>query len=246
MPNQIESDLPKATILIVDDDPGNIAVLADFLNDHSFRILVAEDGESGIERASYAHPDLILLDVLMPGMDGYEACRRLKAIDATKDTPVIFMTALGETAHKIKGFEVGAVDYITKPFQWEEVLARVAVHLHIRELANNLQEAKESLESRVEERTTELARANRELQREMAERKRAEKEKESLIGELQDALSKVKLLSGFLPICASCKKIRDDKGYWRQIETYIRDHSEAEFSHSICPECAKKLYPEFS
>jgi hypothetical protein len=70
-------------------------------------------------------------------------------------------------------------------------------------------------------------------------------EREKLIEELRDALSKVKLLSGFLPICASCKKIRDDKGYWRQIEAYIRDHSEAEFSHGVCPECARKLYPDF-
>jgi len=78
----------------------------------------------------------------------------------------------------------------------------------------------------------------------ITKRKSAEMEKEKLIGELQDALSKVRLLSGFLPICARCKKIRDDKGYWQQIEAYIRDHSEAVFSHGICPDCVKKLYPE--
>jgi len=80
--------------------------------------------------------------------------------------------------------------------------------------------------------------------RDVTERKRAEAEREKLIGELRDALSRVKLLSGLLPICASCKKIRDDKGYWNQIESYIRDHSEAHFSHGICPECARKEYPE--
>ena len=80
--------------------------------------------------------------------------------------------------------------------------------------------------------------------RDITERKRAEEEREKLIRELQTALLKVKTLSGFLPICASCKKIRDDKGYWNQIESYISEHSEAEFSHGICPECARRLYPE--
>jgi len=101
-----------------------------------------------------------------------------------------------------------------------------------------LRRAHDELEKKVEERTAQLAEANRQLQQEIRER-------EGLITQLQDALSRVKLLSGFLPICASCKKIRDDKGYWQQIEAYIRDHSEAEFSHGICPECAKTLYPEF-
>ncbi|MBW1859464.1 MAG: PAS domain-containing protein [Deltaproteobacteria bacterium] len=78
----------------------------------------------------------------------------------------------------------------------------------------------------------------------ITERKRAEEERERLIGQLQAALAKVKTLSGLLPLCSSCKRIRDDQGYWQQIEAYIRDHSEAEFSHSLCPECAKKLYPE--
>jgi len=82
------------------------------------------------------------------------------------------------------------------------------------------------------------------LNKEITERKRAEEEREKLIGELQDALAQIKKLSGLLPICASCKKIRDDKGYWNQIESYIRDHSEAEFSHGICPDCMKKLYPD--
>jgi len=101
-----------------------------------------------------------------------------------------------------------------------------------------------TLEERVKQRTAELAAANEQLRAEIAERMRAEQEKESLISELQQALAKVKKLSGLLPICASCKNIRDDRGYWQQIESYIRDHSEADFSHGICPECARKLYPE--
>lgn len=101
------------------------------------------------------------------------------------------------------------------------------------------------LEERVERRTAQLRYANEELKKEVAERERAEQEKVKVILDLKKALAEVKKLSGLLPICASCKKIRDDKGYWQQIEAYIRDHSEAEFSHGICPECMKKLYPEF-
>ncbi len=102
------------------------------------------------------------------------------------------------------------------------------------------------LEERVERRTAQLRMANEELKKEVAERERAEQEKVNVIVELKEALAHVKKLSGLLPICASCKKIRDDKGYWQQIEAYIRDHSEAEFSHGICPECMKKLYPQFA
>jgi PAS domain S-box-containing protein len=107
-----------------------------------------------------------------------------------------------------------------------------------------LQRAHDELEIRVQERTEGLTQANKALQAEIMERKRVEEERERLISELREALAKVKTLSGLLPICASCKKIRDDKGYWNQIEAYIRAHSEVEFSHGICPECKKKLYPE--
>ena len=103
---------------------------------------------------------------------------------------------------------------------------------------------KQELEERVERRTAQLKKANEDLTREVEERKRVEQEREEVIIQLSQALSQVKRLSGLLPICASCKKVRDDQGYWTQIEAYIRDHSEAEFSHGICPECAKKLYPD--
>src|ERR687885_1182399 len=104
----------KGVILIVDDTPTNLEVLLDFLEDSGFKVWVAEDGESAIEGAEYAPPDLILLDVLMPGMDGFETCRRLKANEATQDIPVIFMTALSQTAVVVKGFQLGAVDFIIK------------------------------------------------------------------------------------------------------------------------------------
>jgi uncharacterized membrane protein YciS (DUF1049 family) len=103
-----------------------------------------------------------------------------------------------------------------------------------------------SLRQNLREKNKKIQKAHEEIEIEIKERKQAETEKDRLITELKDALSQVKTLSGLMPICASCKKIRDDSGYWNQIESYIRDHSEAEFSHSICPECSKKLFPEFS
>ncbi|MEP0916466.1 response regulator [Leptolyngbya sp. DQ-M1] len=127
-------------ILVVDDTLTNLEVLFESLNNANLRILVAEDGESAISIANYARPDLILLDILMPEMDGFETCRQLKANHTTAEIPVIFMSALTETIDKVKGFSLGAVDYITKPFQQEEVLARVQTHLRLQQLARQLRE----------------------------------------------------------------------------------------------------------
>ncbi|MBW4564360.1 MAG: response regulator [Mojavia pulchra JT2-VF2] len=178
-------------ILIVDDTPTNLGVLFDFLADLGFQVLVAQDGEDAIEQVEYALPDLILLDVIMPGMDGFETCRHLKAKESTKDIPVIFMTALSETVDKVKGLNLGAVDYITKPLQHEEVLARVNIHLHLRNLTKTLQQhslrleqeiqerrnAEQALlqltaelEKRVDARTAELQQANQQLKQEVQER----------------------------------------------------------------------------
>lgn len=113
----------------------------------------------------------------------------------------------------------------------------------LRRTKDELIKHQEKLEELVEARTEDLKVAYKNLQKENINRKKAEKDKERLISELQKALKKVKTLSGFIPICSSCKKIRDDKGFWNQLEIYIREHSEVEFSHSICPDCIKKLYP---
>jgi two-component system cell cycle sensor histidine kinase/response regulator CckA len=142
----------KGSILIVDDTPSNLEVLFDFLAATGFRVLVAEDGESAIERLRYASPDLILLDVLMPGINGFETCRRLKSNPATCDIPVIFMTALTDTVDKVQGLSLGAVDYITKPFQHEEVLARIKTHLSLRQLTKQLQAQNMLLEQQIQER----------------------------------------------------------------------------------------------
>ncbi len=136
------------TILLVDDLPANISVLFDFLTDNGFKVLVAQDGLRALKKAEMVKPELILLDVMMPGIDGFETCTRLKANPKTADIPVIFMTALTDTVDKVRGFSVGAADYITKPIQQEEVLARIHTHLNIRRLQQELQHRGEELEKR--------------------------------------------------------------------------------------------------
>ncbi len=139
-------------ILIVDDNPNNLKLLFDFLKESGFKVLVAKDGESAIEKLQEVSPNIILLDVMMPGIDGFETCYRLKASVATKDIPVIFMTALTDRVDKVKGLSMGAVDYITKPFQQEEVLARVQLHLRLRNLTKTLEEQNVLLKQEIERR----------------------------------------------------------------------------------------------
>jgi len=125
------SNTNNMTLLLVDDTPDNIKVLMYFLTHEGFRVLATKDGQSGLQKAKQAQPDLILLDVMMPDMDGFEVCRRLKADEDTAHIPVIFITALENSKEKVKGLSLGAVDYITKPLNQEEVLARVNTHLKI-------------------------------------------------------------------------------------------------------------------
>ena len=162
------------SILVIDDVPANLAVVAEHLVRSGFQIKIAGSGETGLKIAQRTLPDLILLDVMLPGMDGYEVCGLLKADIKTRDIPVIFMTAMTQTEHKVRGFKAGGVDYITKPLQQEEVLARVTTHLHLRELTLKLEEAKQDLEQRVLERTAELAAANDSLKKEIIERKQTQ------------------------------------------------------------------------
>ncbi len=131
-------DFKNYSILLVDDNPTNLGVLFDYLEDCGFEVMVARDGETGLQRARLTHPDIILLDVMMPGIDGFETCNRLKADESTATIPVIFMTALESVEDKVKGFQAGGVDYVTKPIQHEEALARITTHLRIRDLTANL------------------------------------------------------------------------------------------------------------
>ena len=128
------------TILIVDDTPANLGVLVETLGVAGYQLMVAEDGEEALAQTAQTQPDLILMDVMMPGIDGFETCRRLKARPETRDIPVLFMTALTETGDKVKAFAAGGVDYIAKPIEHEEALARIHTHLAIRRLQRELHE----------------------------------------------------------------------------------------------------------
>ncbi|MGG6296898.1 hybrid sensor histidine kinase/response regulator [Leptolyngbya sp. AN02str] len=170
------------TILVIDDNPTNLEVLHNALGSSGYDILVEMDGLNGIEQAKNHSPDLILLDVQMPGIDGFETCRQLQADPATSSIPVIFMTALTDTSHKVKGFQFGAVDYITKPFQQEEVLVRIQTHLKLRRLSLKLEQQNQDLEQRVQQRTAEVTKTLQELKR--AQLQLVQSEKLSVLGQL--------------------------------------------------------------
>ncbi|MEG5034942.1 EAL domain-containing protein [Microcoleus sp. AT3-D2] len=178
------------TILVVDDVPANLGILADFLTEASFEVLVAQDGESAIQKINYVIPDLILLDIMMPGIDGFETYTRLKENPLWSQIPVIFITALSETDNVVRGLSLGAVDYIIKPFQKEEVLARIKTHLDLRHLTKtievknqhllqeiaehakaraDLKQLNQELEIRVKERTAELSQTLQDLYRSQAQ-----------------------------------------------------------------------------
>jgi PleD family two-component response regulator len=201
--NVIKQNAPE--ILVVDDITANVQVISVMLKTRGYKVVPALGGKQALQIIRDNPPDLILLDINMPEMDGYEVCEQLKADETLKEIPVIFITGLTETADMVKGFSMGAVDYIAKPFQIEEVCARVKTHLRLRRLQVELSNS---------------------------------------LTELQKALVDIRTLRGIIPICANCKNIRDDKGAWQEVENYVKEHSEADFSHSLCPACAQKLYPD--
>jgi formate hydrogenlyase transcriptional activator len=180
----MSSDSRQHSILVVDDTPANIGFLLDTLGKAGYRVRVAPDGESALEQLQYSPPDLVLLDVMMPGMDGFETCRRLRQLPKLEQLPVIFMTALSDIQDKVRAFAAGADDYVTKPFQHEEVLARVRVHLARAELEGRLAQLNRELEDRVAARTTEL---NTALAQVEALKSRLQQENRYLKQELSEA-----------------------------------------------------------
>ena len=201
-------------ILIVDDISQNIQVLGSILPRESFDISYATDGRQALEMVASESYDLILLDIMMPGMDGFEVCRRIQQMPDKKEIPIIFLTARSQKQDIVQGLDTGAVDYVTKPFNASELRARVKTHLQLKKARERIKEQNNHLET--------------------------------LNRELKDALEKIKTLEGIIPICCVCKNIRNDKGYWEQIEAYMAQHSNAQFSHGICPDCCEKLYPDIN
>jgi signal transduction histidine kinase len=199
----LEPFLKPMHILLVDDNPNNLKVLSEAIQRCGWKTLMATDGESAIEQTEYAIPDLILLDVMMPGIDGFETCRRLKANSITQNIPVIFMTALADATDKVKGLEIGAVDYITKPFQHEEVIARLKLHLNISYLTR-------TLEQRVQERTAELSQSIQQLQQ--TQLQLIQSEKMSTLGQLVAGIGhEINNPIGFISVNCS------------HIEEYVKD-----------------------
>jgi DNA-binding response OmpR family regulator len=201
------------SILIVDDNPANIGMIINFLKDAEFHILVARDGASALEIAKYANPDLILLDILMPGMNGFEVCEKLKLDSSTREIPVIFVTALSETADTMNGFKVGGVDYIIKPFKCEEVLARIQTHLSLSMMKKLLKEQNDKLEKEVFERTLAeeaLQKANRQI---------------NLLSSItrHDILNKVSVLLVYLEALDMNRKDSEPYEIYRKMLTIIKE-----------------------
>ncbi|HKE61665.1 MAG TPA: response regulator [Nitrospira sp.] len=206
------------SILIVDDSPDQQALLRSILGKAGHGdVLSADSAKSAstllnLDGEATSHKiDLILMDILMPEQDGVETCRQIKRCAHLQDVPVIMVTAKNDLSNLKEAFAAGAMDYISKPVNSVELLARVSSALL--------------------------------LKQEMDRRKNRELELRRSNEELQKALKEVKVLRGLIPICASCKKIRNDGGFWQQLEEYLGEHSEAEFSHGLCQPCIKKLYP---
>ena len=205
----------KINILIVDDRPENLLSMESLIESPELNIVRASSGNEALGLMLDYEFAIVLLDVQMPGMDGFETAELMRGSERMKHVPIIFVTALSkDQKYVFRGYESGAVDYIFKPLEPEILKSKVKIFCEIYRQKRIIQNQ-----------LTEIEKKNDVLQRQLKE---------------------IKVLKGFLPICASCKKIRDDKGYWTQVEQYVTDHSEAKFSHSICPDCAKKLYPEYT
>lgn len=191
-------------VIIVDDVHENARILHRLLREDGYSFGVAHSAYELFAILQERDADLILLDVMMPGMDGFAAMAQLRENPRYLDLPVIFVTAKYGLEDRLRGFEAGCVDYITKPFQGAEVRARVRTHVTLR---------------------------------------RALLRQQSLVEELRTSLAKVHRLEGLIPICARCKSVRDDEGYWREIDQYLAEMTDVEFTHGLCPRCAAELFP---
>jgi PleD family two-component response regulator len=178
------------TILLVDDNPENLKVLAQMIEQQHYHAALATCGTDALSFLRDQTADLVLLDIMMPDMDGYQVCTTLKSNAQSRHLPVIFITARDDTESIVKGFRCGGIDYVTKPFNSEELMARVRTHV-----------------------------------------------------ELKLARDELKVLRGILPVCANCKSIRSKDDNWIPMEVYLKENTEADFSHGLCPHCLQQLYP---
>ena len=193
------------TVLIVDDLPANLALLFDYLEQEGFKVLVAQSGANALLQIQYLKPDIILLDIMMPGLDGFETCRLLKGNAETCEIPIIFLTAMDDPVDKVRGFELGGVDYITKPLSEIEVLARLRTHLTIRNLQNRLKRQLEFARQQVLQRNMQLSRTNAQLSQlngsyksQMAQHQQERGEKDKLLNIVEQQAKQWHSLSTYL------------------------------------------------
>jgi len=206
------AEITKLKILEIDDNVETMDAVRSLLARKlpGVTVLMAASGREGIEFAAAEDPDMILLDIVMPDMDGFEVCERLKADDNLKTIPVVFVTADQiDKESRMKAIAVGADGFLRKPFEVEELVSCIRTTVKIKAAA--------AVQGREADRLRNLA----------------------------EAFPQAKALSRLLPICVSCKKIRNEKGAWEEVERYIKEHANIDFTHACCPDCAQKLYPEF-
>ena len=205
-------ELPRQSVLVVDDSPTDLRYIGRLLEAPDRHILMAAGGEEALNILKGVELALVILDVHMDGMDGFETAERMRDDERTQDIPIIFVTATGlEEETVFQGYDAGAVDYLFKPV--EPNLLRSKVNIFCQLSAQRLL---------IQDQLKEIQAKNDVLRRQLEE---------------------IKTLRGLVPICAKCKSVRDDSGFWQCIENYISEHSEAEFSHSLCPDCRDELYP---
>ena len=193
-------------ILAVEDDVFTQKIVTSFLSENEgFRLITACDGQEGWAMYQDEKPDLVVTDWMMPNMDGLELCRRIREAQGEDYVYILILTARSELDNVVRGLDAGADDYVVKPFNRSELIARVRTG------------------ARIVSGQKALRRTNLEL---------------------QDALAHIKTLKGLLPICMDCKKVRDDQDYWREIDEYIRQMTDTEFSHGLCPDCLQKRLAE--
>ena len=200
-------------VLVTDDTPEILIMSTMLLRRAGYKVLEALTGQECLDALQAHHPDLVLLDVMLPDMTGIQICRQIKNDKNLKDIFVILTSGIQITSEdQAEGLDIGADGYIIRPVPNKEFLARVQAGERIKRAEDTLREK--------------------------------EWQQQTLISQLEEALAAIKTLKGYIPICASCKKIRDDEGYWNQLEEYISKHTDATFTHGICPACLEQARSE--
>jgi len=234
-------------ILIAEDCPTQALMLQHLLEKKHYRVTVASNGIEAFSLLEDRPPELVISDILMPEMGGYELCKKIKDHDDLNTVPVILLTALSEPEDVIKGLECGADHFITKPYDENALLSSIKYVL-VNKKIRNTTHSDMGIEiffagnkyfinsNRLQILDLLLSSYENAIQQ--------KRQLEQVNIELTEALETIKRLKGIIPICSHCKNIRDDKGYWNKLEAYIQEHSEAMLSHSICPKCEKKYYPD--